>query len=156
MPAKFRKEIYELIYDSIDPWLWQMPNDSKDEIFKGMVYDIENHIAFPFEKNGLMFYIKPENIWLYRVHMFSKTKSLTKTIENSVHITDHLFDTCKDLQKIYGLNPFKGFTRMIHRAGWQNEGVLTKSLMTKEGVMIDQYVYGITREQNLKFRKGQS
>lgn len=153
MKVVFDPYIYELIYKSIDPWVWQMPHLTKDEIFIGMQYDIEHHIAFPFEYNKTMFYIKPENKWLYRIHMYSDTKSLKTTIQNTNIITNHLFDTCPDLYKLYGINPFKAYSRVISKAGWNLEGILSKSMMTNEQLLIDQYIYGITREQNTKFRQ---
>ena len=129
------------------------PNETKEQIFTGMKHDIDNHLAFPFEHNGTMFYLKPDNLWVYRVHMFSQTKSLRKTIENANFITNHLFDTIPQVQKLYGINPFKAFGRVVAKAGWTPEGHLSKSLMTEEGKMIDQYIYGISRDENELHRK---
>jgi hypothetical protein len=146
------KKAAYIIYEQLDPWIFQVPTKTKDEIFADIVNDIRQGSALPLEKDGFILYIKPENQWLSRVHMFSKAPNHVIGIKAFQFLTNLVFDNSK-IEKLYGMNHFKTAVKLSERVGWKHEGTLSKSFMTKEGDLIDQYIFGITRKENEKWRK---
>jgi hypothetical protein len=134
----------------------QCPHKSKDEIFVDMLKDMENNQCFPLEKDDMVFYMMPETPWLAKLHVFSNTKTATQAIKSARYLTSYMFDNVKTLKKIYGITPHKKFVRMIGKIGWVQEGVLSKSYLTEEGEMVDQYIFGITKEEyEQKYNNGE-
>ena len=141
------------MHDKVDPWMLQTPDNTKDEIFQGMLADMRNGVAYPFYKNKLIFYTIPETKWLYRIHLFSQYEgSLNQLYEDGRYLTNYLFDNYSDLQKLYGITPHVGMQRVGPKIGWKLEGVLSKSHMKKNMTLVDQRVFGVTREENLSQR----
>jgi hypothetical protein len=140
-----------IIYEQIDPWTFQSPEKNKDEIFNEIVNDIREGRSLPLEKDSFIFYIVPETKWLARIHMFSKSINHITSINACGFLTNLVFDNSK-VEKLYGINPFKTMTKISEKIGWKHEGTLEKSFMTKEGNLKDQYIFGITREQNKQWR----
>lgn len=150
---KLTKDAIDLLYEKIDPWMLQTPDNKKHDLFQGMLADIKNGNAFPFFKGNIIFYMIPETKWLFRTHIFGKHNgSFIETYENAEYLTDYLFDRFSDLKKIYGITPHKGMKKVAPKIGWKNEGTLTQSHMKQNGEMIDQYIFAITREENKNFR----
>lgn len=140
-----------IIYEQIDPWIFQSPEKTKDDIFGEIELDIKLGKSLPLEKDGFIFYIVPETKWLARVHMFAKNDSPIKSLKASVFLTNLIFDNSK-VMKLYGITSLKSMIKVSERIGWKHEGTITESFMTKEGNLKDQYVFGITREQNKQWR----
>lgn len=145
------KKAAYIIYEQIDPWVFQSPEKTKDEIFSDIVDDIKNGRSIPLEKDGFIFYIVPETRWLARVHMFAKNSNAIDSLKASIFLTNLVFDNSK-VNKLYGITPLKSMIKVSERVGWKHEGTLSKSFMTKEGNIKDQYIFGITREENQKWR----
>ena len=117
---------------------------------------MENNQCFPLEKDDMVFYMMPETPWLAKLHVFSNTKTATQAIKSARYLTSYMFDNVKTLKKIYGITPHKKFVRMIGKIGWVQEGVLSKSYLTEEGEMVDQYIFGITKEEyEQKYNNGE-
>lgn len=146
------QQLYLTLYERIDPWLLQVPEQEKDRIFQDMVNDIKNGYALALEKNGVVFYFVPENEWLYRMHLFSKAENISLAIEGGKHLTNRVFDLMPKLQKIYGITPLKSLVRVSEKFGWKHEGTLKESFMTKDGTLKDQYVFGVSRNENNTWR----
>lgn len=144
----FKKEIYNTLYTRVDPWIMQTPQIQKDHIFQGMVSDLETGYSLALEKDGVVFYFVPENEWFYRMHLFSTTDSVTKGIAAGNYLTSQIFDLMPKLQKVYGITPLKSLIRVSEKFGWKHEGTIVESFMTKEGVLKDQYVFGVTKKEN--------
>lgn len=140
-----------IIYEQIDPWIFQSPEKTKDDIFGEIELDIKLGKSLPLEKDGFIFYIVPETKWLARVHMFAKNDSPIKSLKASVFLTNLIFDNSK-VMKLYGITSLKSMIKVSERIGWKHEGTITESFMTKEGNLKDQYIFGITREQNKQWR----
>lgn len=140
-----------IIYEQIDPWTFQSPEKTKDQIFNEIVEDIRSGRSLPLEKDGFILYIVPETKWLARVHMFSKSRNHITSINAVGFLTNLIFDNSK-VEKLYGINHFKTVVKISEKIGWKHEGTLTKSFMTKEGNLKDQYIFGITRQQNNDWR----
>jgi hypothetical protein len=145
------KKAAQIIYEQIDPWVFQSPEKSKDEIFNEMLDDIRSGRSLPLEKDGFILYIVPETKWLARVHMFSKAGNFYTSLRACEFLTNLIFDNSK-VEKLYGINHFKTVVKISERIGWKHEGNLSKSFMTKDGDLIDQYIFGITRQQNQEWR----
>lgn len=146
------KKAASIIYEQIDPWIFQSPEKTKDEIFNEIVDDIRNGRSIPLEKDGFILYLVPETRWLARVHMFAKTESAVTSLNAFTFLTNLIFDSSK-VEKLYGINHFKKVIKISEKIGWKHEGTLTKSFMTKNGDLKDQYIFGITREENKQWRK---
>ncbi len=146
------EKVARIIYEQIDPWTFQSPEKTKDEIFNEIELDIKNGKSLPLEKDGFIFYLVPETKWLARVHMFAKNDNPIKSLKASVFLTDLIFDNSK-VMKLYGITSLKSMIKVSERIGWKHEGKITKSFMTKEGNLEDQYIFGITREENKQWRK---
>lgn len=135
----------EIIYNKLDPWLMEDPTKTKDQIFKCIVDDIKARVAFPIEKNGMVFYLMPETKQRARLHLFSDTHDIKTTIESAKWLTSFAFCNIKSLEKMYGITPHKKFLRVIHKFGWKHEGILTHSFYSKSGIMKDQIIFGVSR-----------
>jgi hypothetical protein len=146
------KEVAQIIYEQIDPWIFQAPEKTKDDIFVDIEQDIKSGKSLPLEKDGFILYIVPETKWLARVHMFAKNNSPIKSLKAGIFLTDLIFNNSK-VMKLYGITPLKSMVKVSERIGWKHEGTITKSFMTKEGDLKDQYVFGITREENKQWRE---
>jgi hypothetical protein len=144
---KYNNHIYEIIHAKIDPWIMQCPHKTKDEIFIDMLRDMDNNITFPLEKDDMVFYMMPETPWLAKLNVFSDTKNAKQALTSAIYLTDYMFENMKTLRKIYGISPHKKFVRMINKIGWKQEGVLSESFLDKNGDMVDQYVFGVTRDE---------
>ena len=145
------KKASYIIYEQIDPWIFQSPEKTKDEIFEDILYDIKNGRAIPIEKDGFIFYIVPETKWLARVHMFSKAKDAMAALNSSIFLTNFIFDSTK-INKLYGITSLSSMLKVSERVGWKHEGTLTQSFMTENGDFKDQYIFGVTRKQNEEWR----
>jgi len=145
------KKASYIIYEQIDPWLFQSPEKTKDQIFESMLFDMQEGRAVPIEKDGFIFYIVPETKWLVRVHMFSKAVSSITALKASMFLTDFVFDNTK-INKMYGITPLRSMLKVSERVGWKHEGTLTQSFMSENGYYKDQHIFGVTREQNKKWR----
>jgi hypothetical protein len=150
MPVK--KEIYNILYNRIDPWIMQAPDQSKDHLFQIMVNDLEDGFTLAFENEGMVFYVEPENKWMCRVHIFSLADNPVKMIKGSILNTNQIFDMMTSVQKIYGITPLKSIIRVSEKVGWKHEGTLKDSFMQKDGTLKDQYVFGVTRNENKIWR----
>jgi hypothetical protein len=146
------EKVAQIIYDQIDPWIFQAPEKTKDDIFGDIEQDIKSGKSLPLEKDGFILYIVPETKWLARVHMFAKSSNHIKSLHSGIFLTDLIFNNSK-VMKLYGITPLKSMIKVSERIGWKHEGTITKSFMTKEGDLKDQYVFGITREENKQWRK---
>jgi hypothetical protein len=144
---KYKKYIYDILYEKIDPWTAQCPHKTKDQIFETMLSDMDKNLAFPAEKDGMIFYIMPETPWLARLHLYSATKTVKQTISAGKYLTSFMFDSIKTLEKIYGITPHQKFVRVAHKFGWRQEGVLSRSYLTRDEKLVDQYMFGITRPE---------
>lgn len=142
---------HQVIYEKIDPWSLQVPGKTKDEIYQDMLDDIMDLKAFPFEKDGVVFYIVPETRWLYRLHLFSTAKSYKTCIDAGKFLTNFIFDTTS-VEKLYGITPLTSLIRASKKFGWAHEGTLKGSFMSKEQVLKDQYLFGVTRNENKIWR----
>jgi transposase len=145
-----RDKILEVIYKKLDPWSMETPEKTKDQIFAEMLKEIDARIAFPIEKDGMVFYVMPETKQRARLHVFSDTKEPGTTIRSAKWLTNFLFCNINSLEKLYGITPHKTFLPIINRFGWFYEGTITHSHFTKSGQMKDQYVFGVTRPQHEK------
>jgi hypothetical protein len=145
------KRVAQIIYEQIDPWIFQAPEKTKDEIFNEIIVDIKTGKSLPLEKDGFVFYLIPETKWLARVHMFAKNNNAIDSLKASIFLTNLIFNNSK-VAKLYGITPLKSMVKVSERVGWKHEGVLSNSFMTKEGDLKDQYIFGITRQQNNEWR----
>lgn len=145
------KRAAQIIYEQIDPWIFQAPEKTKDEIFNEMVDDIRSGKSLPLEKDGFIFYLVPETKWLARVHMFAKNSKPIDSLKASIFLTNLIFDNSK-VDKLYGITPLKAMIKVSEKIGWKHEGGLTKSFMTKDGELKDQYIFGVTRTENKQWR----
>lgn len=141
------KQTYKCLYEKIDPWSLQVPEKTKSEIFQNMVEAIETQQAFPFEKDGVIFYIVPETRWLYRLHIFSTAKSYKTVINAGNFLTNFIFDNTST-EKLYGITPLKSLLKVSKKFGWTHEGTIKNSFMDKSHILKDQYVFGITKLEN--------
>ena len=139
--------VLEIIYKNIDPWMMEDHESSKDKIFAGIMQDIKDGIAFPFEKNGMVFYVMPETKFRAKLHLFSETKDAKTTIHTTRYLTSFMFDKISSLEKIYGITPHLKMIKVATRIGWKQEGLLKDSFYSKSGVMKDQYIFGISRKE---------
>jgi len=146
------EKVARIIYEQIDPWIFQSPEKTKDDIFSEIEIDIKSGRSLPLEKDGFIFYIVPETKWLARVHMFAKSSNPIKSLNASIFLTDLIFNNSK-VMKLYGITSLKSMLKVSEKIGWKHEGTITKSFMTKEGDLKDQYIFGITREENKKWRE---
>jgi hypothetical protein len=144
----YKKEVYEILYQRIDPWIMQAPDQSKDVLFQVMVKDLEDGYTLAFENHGMIFYVEPENIWLCRLHIFSDAKTPIKMLKGVVENTNQIFDNMKTVKKLYGITPLKSIVKVSEKVGWKHEGTLKDSFMQKDGTLKDQYVFGVTRNEN--------
>lgn len=149
-----RDKILEIIYKKLDPWSMETPEKTKDQIFAEMLKEIDNRVAFPIEKNGMVFYVMPETNQRARLHLFSDTKDVKTAIQSAKWLTNFLFCNINSLEKLYGITPHHKFLRIISRVGWFYEGTITHSHFTRDGQMRDQYVFGVTRPQHKQQSNG--
>jgi hypothetical protein len=137
----------DVIYKKLDPWTMEDPESSKDKIFAGILQDIKNGIAFPFERNGMVFYVMPETKFRARLHLFSDTRDFRTSVSTAKELTRFMFGSIKSLQKIYGITPHQKMIRVAKKIGWNHEGTLSRAYYSKSGEMTDQYVFGVTRNE---------
>lgn len=137
---------FEIIYETLDPWTMEDPTSSKDQIFSGLIQDVKDGIAFPFERNDMVFYVMPETKYRARLHLFSQTKDAGTTVKTGRELTKYMFDNIKPLQKIYGITPHQKMILVAKRIGWKHEGTLHGSYYSMSGEMKDQYLFGVTRQ----------
>jgi hypothetical protein len=136
----------EIIYRNIDPWTMEDHESSKDKIFAGIMQDIKDGISFPFEKDGMVFYVMPETKFRAKLHLFSETKDVKTTLQSARDLTAFMFDNIASLEKIYGITPHLKMIKVANRVGWKQEGLLKDSFYSKSGAMKNQYIFGITRK----------
>lgn len=141
------KKALEILYKKLDPWSMETPEKTKDQIFAEILKEIQHKKAFVLESNNVVFYLMPETKYRARLHLFSDVKSLKEGISGSNELTNFLFCNINNLQKIYGITPHKKFLPIIHKFGWRHEGILTNSYLSKDGKIIDQFIFGITRNE---------
>lgn len=135
----------KILYDNLDPWMHQMPQYTRDELFAGVLTNLKEKRAFFDHEYGLFLYFVPENSWLVKVHFYSNNHSY-KSVKNLKKIITRFFVNTK-FEKLIGITPVSGFLKASERTGiGRIEGILTQSHMTKDGELIDQYIFGINRK----------
>jgi hypothetical protein len=139
------QRLFEVIYENIDPWMMQTPDQSKDQIYSGILLDIKRKISFPLEYDGMVFYLIPETKWLARLHLFSSVKNPIKALNAARHLTRKTFMMIPSLKKIYGITPHMKLKKVCEKVNWKLEGTLTSSFMSSAGKLKDQYIIGIER-----------
>jgi hypothetical protein len=139
----------EIIYNKLDPWSFENPDKTKDQLFAEILSDIKTKQSFPIEKDGMVFYVMPETDQRARLHLFSETRNVKTSIESAKWLTNFLFCHINSLEKLYGITPHKKFIRVINKFHWKHEGTLTHSHLSKSGKMKDQYVFGVTKHEFL-------
>jgi hypothetical protein len=139
----------QIIYKKLDPWSFENPDKTKDQLFTEILGDIKAKVSFPIEKDGMVFYVMPETQQRARLHLFSDTKNTKVAIHSAKWLTNFLFCNINSLEKLYGISPHPKFLKTIHKFGWKHEGTLTHSHLSKSGIMKDQYMFGVTRHDFL-------
>ncbi len=139
----------KIIYNKLDPWSFENPTKTKEQLFTEILGDIKAKVSFPVEKDGMVFYVMPETAQRARLHLFSETKTPKATIESAKWLTNFLFCNINSLEKLYGISPHPKFPQTIHKFGWKHEGTITHSHLSKSGKMKDQYVFGVTKHEFL-------
>ncbi len=139
----------QIIYNKLDPWSFENPTKTKDQLFAEILGDIKAKQSFPIEKDGMVFYVMPETSQRARLHLFSETRNVKTSIESAKWLTNFLFCNINSLEKLYGISPHTKFLQTIHKFGWKHEGTLTHSYLSKTGNMKDQYVFGVTKHEFL-------
>lgn len=139
--------VLDIIYEALDPWTMEDHLSSKDQIFAGLVQDIKDGVAFPIEKNGMVFYVMPETKYRAKLHLFSQTKDAGTTLKTARELTKLLFANVKSLQKIYGITPHQKMLLVAKRVGWKHEGTMKGSYYSPTGEMMDQYIFGVTKQE---------
>lgn len=135
----------KILYDNLDPWLHQMPHYTRDELFAGVLVNLKEKHAFFDHEDGLLLYFVPENKWLVKVHFYSNNHSY-KSVKNLRAIITRFFNNTK-FEKLVGTTTLRGFAKASERTGiGRIEGILTQSHMTKDGKLIDQYIFGMNRK----------
>ena len=143
----------EIIYKKLDPWSFENPGKTKEQLFTEILGDIKAKVSFPIEKDSMVFYVMPETPQRARLHLFSDTRNAKETIASAKWLTNFLFCNINSLEKLYGISPHPKFPQTIHKFGWKHEGTLTHSHLSKSGKMKDQYVFGVTKHDFLLQQK---
>ena len=142
-------EIEQIIWNNLTPIINQNPNKTKEEVFemfkKGMV-NSEHYLAI---KDGkLVFLFENNSYYTTKMHIFSENgKGLARQFYASgINVIKYFFDNTR-IQKVWGMSNDKRFVKIVEKSGfWKNEGTLTKSFVNENGELIDQYIFGVTRE----------
>lgn len=149
---KYKEEVYHILYKRMDPWIMQAPDQTKEHLFQAMVQDLDDGYTLAFENDGMLFYVEPENKWLCRVHIFSTAETPIKMLSGVKKNTNQIFDMMPSVEKLYGITYLRSIIRVSEKVGWKHEGTLKDSFMQKDGTLKDQYMFGVTRNENKLWR----
>jgi len=148
-------KIEKIIWNNLDEIIFQNPNITKEKVFKNILNDLENNNALAICDGDLVFLFKAETPVLTRMHLFSESRTGLKRrfLESGKKVIKYFFDNT-NTYKVYGMSPDKRFARMVDVSGfWKNEGVLTKSFKDKNNNYVDQYIFGVTKEDCDEFMR---
>lgn len=141
-------EIEQIIWNNLSPITNQNPNKSNEDIFIDIKNGLKNSLYFAIKDENLVFMFEKDTFYTAKMHIFSENeKGLARQFYSSgIAVIKYFFDNT-EFQKVWGFSSDERFVSIVEKSGfWKNEGTLTKSFVNENGELIDQYIFGVTRE----------
>lgn len=142
-------EIEQIIWNNLTPIINQNPNKTKEDVFNNIKSGLKNNEHYlAIKDDNLVFLFENQSYYASKMHIFSENgKGLARKFYTSgIKIIKFFFDNTK-IQKVWGFSSDERFVKIVEKSGfWKNEGTLTKSYVNENGELIDQYIFGVTRE----------
>lgn len=139
-----KKRIIRVVSKNLDKEALQCYHLNDAQLYTSYINALNYGSNVVVEDNGLVFWGMMETPYLLRIHVFS-SKFNYSIVEGSARLTKRLFEMIP-LIKIYGTTPNKGFIALAKKAGWKEDGVLSKSFLKADGTIIDQFMFSAYRE----------
>lgn len=150
---KSLQRIGEIIYEDIDEESVQINGVNKNQIFRKIISDLEKKTTFAFLKDDVVFHCTPDSDYVIRLNLFTVNEGVfgRKRLKAATELTKYIFTNTPYI-KIYGVTANKKFLAMAKYTKWLpgQEGIVSKSYMTKDGQLIDQYLIGVNKEEFMR------
>jgi hypothetical protein len=150
---KSLQRIGEIIYEDIDEEAVQVNGVNKNQIFRKIITDLEKKNTFAFLKDDVVFHCTPDSDYVVRLNLFTVNEGIfgRKRLRAATELTKYIF-TNTPYVKIYGVTANEKFLAMAKYTKWLpgQEGIVSKSYMTKDGRLIDQYLIGVNKEDFMR------
>lgn len=150
---KSLQRIAEIIWHDIHEESFQIQGITKDKIFTKITNDLKNRETFALIKDDVVFHCAPESDHVIRLNLFTVNDgiSLRNRFKAGSELTKYIF-TNSPFIKIYGVTANRKFLALAKYAKWLpgQEGTVSKSYMTKDGELVDQYLIGVNKEDFMR------
>jgi hypothetical protein len=150
---KSLQRIGEIIYNDLHEESFQISGLTKDQIFQKIVTDMKQRKTFAFIKDDVVFHCSPDSEYVIRLNLFTINDGVfgRTRLKAATELTKHIFTNTPYI-KIYGVTANKKFLAMAKYTRWLpgQEGIISKSYMTKDGQLIDQYLIGVNKEDFMR------
>lgn len=150
---KSLQRIAEIIWHDIHEESFQLGDISKDKIFDKITNDLKNRETFALIKDDVVFHCAPDSAYVVRLNLFTINDGVfgRARLKAATELTKYIF-TYTPFLKIYGVTANKKFLAMAKYTKWLpgQEGVISKSYMTKDGELVDQYLIGVNKEDFMR------
>ena len=147
------RRIAEVIYHDIHEESFQIGEISKDKIYDKITKDLKNRETFALIKDDVVFHCSPESAYVVRLNLFTVNDGVfgRTRLRAATELTKYIF-TNTPFIKIYGVTANDKFLAMAKYTKWLpgQEGIITKSYMTNDGQLIDQYLIGVNKEDFMR------
>lgn len=137
--------IESLLWDFSDPITFQSHDLSKSEVFEHLTQEIRQGKIIPMLMDGILFLFVPENKFVLRMHLISKSKTPISTIKR---MTETVFQQTT-FRKIYGFASDQRFIRAVERFGgglWKFEGTVEGMFYDQAGGAHPVFIFGATKK----------
>lgn len=142
--AAEKRRIIAVVSKNLDREALQCYHLNDAQLYSSYLRAIEFPSNVVVEHEGFVFWGNQETPYVLRIHVFSSTKT-SNIMKCARVLTERLFNEHPFI-KIYGVTPNKKFHALALKAGWKDDGILSKSFLKSEGTIIDQYIFSAYRE----------
>jgi hypothetical protein len=154
--SRYEKSLHriaEIIYNDLHEEAFQVPGLTKDQIFTKITNDLKNRSTFALIKDDVVFHCSPDSSHVVRLNLFTINDGVfgRARLKAATELTKYIFTNTPYI-KIYGVTANKKFLAMAKYTKWLpgQEGVISKSYVTNDGKLIDQYVIGVNKEEFMR------
>ena len=139
--------VRDLILKTVDPWVVQEPNMSKEELLSAAI--IENNEGYNYfvgsKKTKTCLLVAYNTYWVADIHLFSDNKNPWEIVKTIKKAQEYIFNN-SNFRKLEMRTHLKPVCKLAERCGWFKEGEHPGAIKLEDGTFVTEYSYGITNE----------
>jgi len=141
------KWVRELILETIDPWIAQEPEMSKQDLLDSIIQ--ENDEGFNMfvgsKKYNTVLMLRYSTPWVADVHLFTRHNNPWDVVRTGKKIQKFVFDNI-GYERLEMRTHLKNVCKIAEKCGWSKEGEHPNAVKLEDGTFATEYSYGLINE----------